>query len=431
VLSRVPLALSRSDSSSSKTAASAAERAQRAEEKAREKLAKTRAKETLKADKVVEKLLARCHRGAFAEQEIHTLLHEEFRQTPRFAKLLSGLQENKLSFSFPASPSSAAAASASAPSGAASASGGYPCSASSLEVLRSLPRCVVWERRQAPEAVSVLRAHKRARLLSGPVDAWRSMEDDAARAEQQEAMEREELARKQRQVGSSSSAAAAAVSNAEPEVMEELPAPQPVNSILVLLSGAGFLQLHSSAQLQPSLTRWLGVLDRHYGQGAKTLLVVVHGLYALVQLEATQALQQRRANAAAKQNGLSPSPSPSPPPSADAKSSVKPLKKLSEVDALLASLWFSTQGRVRFKMLSDEAECIGWIVSLTNVLAKAPYKDNMDSALTLVNTGRTDVSTHARAQTMRDNRTALGIPAQFGAVRVSPFVCLSEDARRR
>jgi len=41
--------------------------------------------------------------------------------------------------------------------------------------------------------------------------------------------------------------------------------------------------------------------------------------------------------------------------------------------------------------MSDEAECLDWLVSLSATLAKAPYKDT-DNALTLVNTNRTDVS---------------------------------------
>ena len=41
--------------------------------------------------------------------------------------------------------------------------------------------------------------------------------------------------------------------------------------------------------------------------------------------------------------------------------------------------------------MSDEAECLDWLVSLSVTLAKAPYKDT-DNALTLVNTNRTDVS---------------------------------------
>jgi len=370
-LAPAPLGLSRSNSAALKTA----ERAARADEKARERATKASAKEALRADKVVEKLVAKCHRGAFAEQEIRLLLHSDFSDA-RFARLRSGLQESKLAFSFPTAPGAAASAAHSAAahsSAASSAAAAAPCSASSLSVLRSLPRCVVWERQQAPEAVTALRAHKRARHAAGPAGAWRSMEEESARAEELLQREAAELAHK-RTAGLS----------AAPDLLEELPLPQPVNSVAVVLSGAEFLELHSTAQLRPALGRWLALLDRHT-DGSKTVLLVVYGLYALVQIEATQAPQQRRADTLAKQNGL-----PSSAASSSSKPLVKPLKKLSEVDALLASLWFSTQARVRFKMLADEAECCDWLLALSSALAKAPYKESGDSAVTLVNTGRTD-----------------------------------------
>ena len=50
-------------------------------------------------------------------------------------------------------------------------------------------------------------------------------------------------------------------------------------------------------------------------------------------------------------------------------------------------LWFQ---------LDDVNECLDWLVQLSSVLAKAPYKD-MDNALTLVNTGRTDVRGQAHS----------------------------------
>jgi hypothetical protein len=73
-------------------------------------------------------------------------------------------------------------------------------------------------------------------------------------------------------------------------------------------------------------------------------------------------------------------------------------------------------------MLVDEAECLSWIVSLTNVLAKAPYKDNMDSAVTLVNTGRTDVSAIAHADKRRETAGASGDLSS--SLRANLTICL-------
>jgi hypothetical protein len=190
-----------------------------------------------------------------------------------------------------------------------------------VAVLRSLPRCVLWERQQAPEAVREVRARKRARLA--PPDQWRTLEDEERLLAELEAAE---TARKQ------------LAGQHAPDSVAELPAAQPIGCVVVLMDGAEFLALHSSGQLQSSLTAWLACLARH-AEGGKSLLLLVHGLYAQVQMRSNQSMQQRRADGA--------------PVAPASKPAVKPLKNLAEVDALLAQLWFTNQGKVRFKMVSE------------------------------------------------------------------------------
>ena len=185
-----------------------------------------------------------------------------------------------------------------------------------------------------------VQARKKARLTA-PADQWKTLEEEAALNAKRDA-----------------AAAAAAQSQSRPrangvpdrQLVPELPPPAPIACVVLMLSAAEFLALHGSAQLLPTIQRWLSILDQH-AEGGKSLLLLVHGLYMQVQMASSQSMQQRRAETQqAKADGAGPSDAAS---STSPTPAVKPLKKLGDVDALLAQLWFQTKGRVKLKMVSE------------------------------------------------------------------------------
>lgn len=195
----------------------------------------------------------------------------------------------------------------------------------------------MWERQQAPDAVREVQARKKARLAA-PADQWKTLEEEA----------------------SLNAARAAASQNQfrpradglpDRQLVPELPPPAPIGCVVSMLSAPELIALHGSQQLMPTIHRWLEILDQH-AEGGKSLLLLVHGLYMQVQMDSNQSMQQRRAESQAKPDGVA---------SADAASAasptprplVKPLKKLGDVDALLAQLWFQTKGRVKLKMVGQ------------------------------------------------------------------------------
>lgn len=117
----------------------------------------------------------------------------------------------------------------------------------------------------------------------------------------------------------------------------------PIRTVVTLLTGSEFLALYTSNQLDDTIRSWVAACTRHHVDS--TILILMHGIYSLVQLEATHALQQRRAARDEAQATGAPTPTNTRP-------KVKPLQKLTEVDAIIAKLWFQTKGKVRFKIVS-------------------------------------------------------------------------------
>ena len=170
-----------------------------------------------------------------------------------------------------------------------------------------------------------VRAQKRACMLAE--HCWRTMEEEAKLTAQIDAQHAAQL-QQQRAAG-----------KALDDYVDELPSPPPVGCVVSIMPGSEFLSLHSAQQLLPTVHRWLACLEQH-AEGGKTLLLLVHGLYMQVQMEANQAMAQKRT---AYNGGTA------------ATAAVKPtLKKLTDVDALLAQIWFQTKGKVRFKMVSSQ-----------------------------------------------------------------------------
>lgn len=189
----------------------------------------------------------------------------------------------------------------------------------------------MWERQQAPDAVREVQARKRARLAA-PADQWKTLEEEAAlNAQRAAALQNQSHPR--------------ADGVPDRQLVPELPPPAPIGCVVTMLSAPEFLALHGSQQLMPTIQRWLSILDQH-AEGGKSLLLLVHGLYMQVQMDSNQSMQQRRADSQAGAASADAAASSTPRPA------VKPLKKLGDVDALLAQLWFLTKGRVKLKMVS-------------------------------------------------------------------------------
>jgi len=323
-----------------------------------------------RAERQLDSILHRCRTGKYAEEELTLIIKQDKqRNQPHYDRLRVRLREKKFDL-FVANGDHATIQPSDtqppSPTASSSSPSFIPLSSAAVNLLNTLPGCVLWHRRHSPSILNQLHHHAHTYVQSS-----RHRDESSYRS----------------------------------SLIAQLPPTPPVRCIVAVMSGMEFVALHACNELDATIEHWTTLCDTYYQQqhdsgadGSGSFLLLIHGLYELVQQQANAALAAKRTASATPPPASSSSStadqtraaSSSRSPSNTGASRIHPrLKKLSDVDALLARLWFRSKGKMEYKMFDNAAEVGDWLVVLSDVMARAPYKD-VDNVITLANTSRTD-----------------------------------------